>query len=293
MRKKTVIGGDHVRATFYCEDCIAGMRRRLEPGSIDVIVTSPPYNLGTRYSTYDDTISRQDYLDWTRQWIEAAKGVLADDGSLFLNIGAKPSDPWVPLEVVSAIRDLLKLQNVIHWIKSIHIPQADVGRYGILSDDLTVGHYKPINSPRYLNDCHEYVFHITKHGNVKLDRLAIGVPYQDKSNISRWKRAGDGLHCRGNTWFIPYETIKNRTKERPHPASFPPALAEMCIRLHGLDRTKLVLDPFLGIGNTAVSALGLGIPAVVFEIDREYLSEATARAKAVVEAQEGRGSGRK
>ena len=50
----------------------------------------------------------------------------------------------------------------------------------------TFGHFKPINSPRFLNDCHEYVFHFTKSGRVELNRLALGVPYQDKSNIARW-----------------------------------------------------------------------------------------------------------
>jgi site-specific DNA-methyltransferase (adenine-specific) len=284
MRTRTVIGDGDLCATFYCEDCVAGMRRRLGPGCVDVIVTSPPYNLGTDYSTYCDRISRRDYLAWTRRWVEAARYVLSEDGSLFLNVGGKPRDPWVPFEVVSAVRDLMVLQNVIHWIKSIHIAKQDVGRYGVLSDDLTVGHYKPIRGERYLNDCHEYLFHLTRSGKVKLDRLAVGVPYQDKSNIGRWKRSGDGLHCRGNTWFIPYETIKDRKRERPHPASFPPALAEMCIRLHGLERTKLVLDPFLGIGTTAASALRLGISVVGFEIDDTYLKEAITRVKALLDA---------
>ena len=95
----------------------------------------------------------------------------------------------------------------------------------------TFGHFKPINSPRFLNDCHEYVFHFTKSGRVELNRLALGVPYQDKSNIARWRHTqGDDLRCRGNTWFVPYETIQRREKERPHPATFPVQLAEWCIK---------------------------------------------------------------
>ena len=45
---------------------------------------------------------------------------------------------------------------------------------------------------RFLNDCHEYVFHFTKSGRVQLNRLALGVPYQDKSNISRWPHTQRG-----------------------------------------------------------------------------------------------------
>lgn len=54
-------------------------------------------------------------------------------------------------------------------------------------------------------------------------------------------------------------------------------LAEMCIKLHGVDRTRLVLDPFLGIGQSALAALKLGKDFVGFEIDRSYFDEAGKR----------------
>lgn len=259
---------------LYHEDCIAGMPRRLATSSVDVVVTSPPYNLGVEYGTYDDHVSREDYLSWIGEWAAAVRGVLADDGSLFLNIGAKPTDPWVPFQVVQAVGQHFVLQNVIHWIKSIAIDKQDVGDYPGIMRNVSVGHYKPINSPRFLNDCHEYVFHFTKTGQVPLDRLAVGVEYQDKSNVSRWKGAGGGRRCRGNTWFVPYPTIKSRDRQRPHPATFPVELARKCILLHCRERARLVLDPFLGIGHAAVAALSLGIDFVGFEIDPEYLAEA-------------------
>src|ERR1051326_5213228 len=206
---------------------------------------------------------------------------LAADGSFFLNMGAKPSDPWVPFQVAEVVGRRFRLQNVIHWVKSIAILKADVGSYPGITGDVVVGHYKPINSPRFLNDCHEYIFHFTKTGAVPLDRLAIGVPYQDASNVTRWKAAGNGLHCRGNTWFLPYKTIQRRDKERPHPASFPPALPETCLKLHGLDRVRLVCDPFMGIGSTALACVWLQKPFVGFEIDAEYFAEAVARVRAL------------
>ena len=52
----------------WCEDCVEGLGRRLDPGSVDVVVTSPPYNLGTAYKKYDDTLARQDYVDWMGRW---------------------------------------------------------------------------------------------------------------------------------------------------------------------------------------------------------------------------------
>jgi site-specific DNA-methyltransferase (adenine-specific) len=256
--------------TIFNTDCIPGMRENLKPQSVDVIVTSPPYNLGVRYKQYNDAISRQDYVRWMGEWAEAAKRVLRLDGSLFLNLGSKPSDPWVPFEVLAEMRKHFVLQNVIHWIKSIAIQKEDVGNYPGITRNVTVGHFKPINSPRYVNDCHEYIFHLTRRGDVELDRLAIGVEYQDKSNVARWHTARGDRRCRGNTWFVPYETIRDRVTERPHPATFPIKLPKMCIQLHGLKKARLVVDPFLGIGHTAAACLELGIDFVGFEIDPAY-----------------------
>jgi site-specific DNA-methyltransferase (adenine-specific) len=263
------------------EDCIAGMSRLAE-GSIDLVVTSPPYNLGINYGKYSDRQDRRSYLGWCGEWAGQVRRVLRPDGSLFLNIGAAPSNPMLPHEIVMTLREFFVLQNTIHWIKSIAIddhcsrrPAGDARATATRS----FGHFKPINSPRFLNDCHEYVFHFTKSGRVELNRLALGIPYQDKSNIGRWSHTrGKDLRCRGNTWFVPYETIQSREKERPHPATFPVQLAEWCIKLHGASRVRSMLDPFLGIGNSAIAAQRCGVQKFLgFEIDDAYLAEAKRR----------------
>jgi len=250
------------------------MREHLDAGSVDVVVTSPPYNLGIDYSGYDDGISREDYLAWTDEWAAEVRRVLSAGGSFFLNVGSRPKDPSVPFQVLGVMQKHFTLQNTIHWIKSIAIEKKDVGDYPGITGDVCVGHYKPINSKRFLNDCHEYVFHLTKTGDVPLDRLALGVPYQDKTNIGRWKQAKADVRCRGNTWFIPYRTIRSREDQRPHPATFPVQLPEMCMRLHGVERIGLAMDPFLGIGHSAIAAARLGVEFVGFEIDAEYYDRA-------------------
>ncbi|MEY2479109.1 MAG: hypothetical protein QOI04_36 [Verrucomicrobiota bacterium] len=234
---------------------------------VDLVVTSPPYNLGIRYGKFSDRQDRQSYLAWCGEWAAQIRRVLKPSGSFFLNIGAAPSNPMLPHEIVFALRDLFVLQNTIHWIKSIAI------------EDRTHGHFKPISSPRFLNDCHEYIFHFAIDGKIDIDRLALGVPYSDKSNIARWKHtAGADLRCRGNTWFVPYETIQRRAKERPHPATFPVDLVVNCIKLHGAAKVKTMLDPFLGIGNSAVAAQKCGVRKFIgFEIDENYFAEAKRR----------------
>jgi site-specific DNA-methyltransferase (adenine-specific) len=268
-----ILTSSGARLKLHMEDCLEGFGHRLEPASISVVVTSPPYNLGVAYGTYDDAIPREEYLEWLERWAQMLSSFLHPEGSIFLNIGSRPSDPWGPFEVIQRLRPHFSLQNVIHWVKSIYIDHSSYGqRY-----QLNVGHYKPVNSPRFLNDNHEYIFHLTHNGRVSLDRLAVGVPYKDGTNVGRWGRAGSGLRCRGNCWYVPYPTIKRRDRDRPHPASFPPLLAEMCIRLHGLSRVRLVLDPFMGIGSTALASRNLGVDFVGFEIDPQYFEVAARR----------------
>jgi site-specific DNA-methyltransferase (adenine-specific) len=284
------------------EDCVTGMSQ-LRNESVDLVVTSPPYNLGIDYRQYADRQDRQSYLDWCAAWSTQIRRILRSKGSFFLNIGSAPSNPMLPHQIVIELTSAsggFVLQNTLHWIKSIAIDtgtektkpsdphlssspgrgESDAKRQlRIEATVKTLGHFKPINSKRFLNDCHEYIFHFTKIGHVELDRLAVGVPYQDKSNIARWSHTrGSDRRCRGNTWFIPYKTIQSREKERPHPATFPVQLAEWCIKLHGVSRIKTMLDPFLGIGNSAVAAQRCGVKKFIgFEIDKAYLAEAKRR----------------
>ena len=268
---------------FFLGDCIEVLAA-LPERSVDVVVTSPPYNLGIRYRTYDDGQPRHEYLEWTGRWAAALARQLRPQGSLFLNVGAKPPDPWTALDVAQAVRPHLHLQNILHWGKSIAIDREAAGARAGLADDLAVGHYKPINSNRFLNDCHEFVFHFTPEGTTRLDRLALGVKYQDPSNVTRWRGASGGRRCRGNTWFIPYETIQSREKDRPHPATFPPKLPEYCLRLHGAGPGAVVADPFLGLGSTKVACARLGGDGLGIELDEHYLREAIARTRAAVPA---------
>src|SRR5271170_8040158 len=163
------------------------------------------------------------------------------DASFFLNISGSSSQPWLPFELIVRLRPLFVLQNHIVWIKSIAIG-AD-----------SVGHYKPVGGARFLNHAQEHIFHLTLDGRVKLNRLAIGVPFKDKSNIARRGHAQD-LRCRGNTWFIPYDTVQSKAAKFNHPGTFPVDLPRWCIRLHGRPNA-VVLDPFAGTGTTLVAAL--------------------------------------
>lgn len=190
--------------------------------------------------------------------------VLSADGSLFLVVGCTPSDPWLSHDVAEVFRRSWTLQNRITWVWSISVGEA------------THGQHKPLNSDRYLTVTNETVFHFTKDGEVRLDRLAIGVPYDTKSNIGRFAASGD-LRCRDNTWFVPHEPIQDRHRERGgHPATFPVELAAMCTRLHGVGKVRTVLDPFSGSGSTILAA-ELGVTGIGIDIDAGYAVHSVER----------------
>ena len=196
----------------------------------------------------------------------ALRRVMKPDASFFLNISGSPNRPWLPFELIVRLRPVFALQNHITWIKSIAIGGD------------SVGHFKPVAGNRFLHHDHEHIFHLTRDGRVQLDRLAIGVPYKDKSNIARRGHPRD-LRCRGNTWFIPYETVQSKAEKFNHPGTFPIELPRWCIRLHGR-RPAVVLDPFMGTGTTLVAAEREGVQGIGIDIDPAYVAIARERLEA-------------
>nr|WP_252353744.1 site-specific DNA-methyltransferase [Acetobacter sp. P5B1] len=246
--------------------------RRMEAESVDVIITSPPYNIGLSYRSYPDRKEEDEYLDWMLDVAHGLRRVLRADGSFFLNISGSSAQPWLPFELAVRLRDLFVLQNHISWVKSISVGED------------SFGHFKPMNSQRFLHRGHEHLFHFTLSGDVKLDRLSAGVPYKDKSNIARRGHEQD-RRCRGDAWFIPYETVRDRKQKFDHPGTFPVALPEQCLLLHGQKEAQ-VLDPFMGTGTTLLAAQRLGCFGVGIEIDPDYVAIARQRLREDLEAAE-------
>ena len=159
-------------------------------------------NLNLAYGVYDNSRTETDYINWIAEVATAVKHILKPNGSFFLNLSGSNSRPYVPFEVMVRLRNEVgfHLQNHITWIKSIGIGSG------------STGHFKPVPGRRFMHHNHEQIFHLTHENDVALDRLSIGIPFQDKSNIARRGHPRD-LRCRGNTWFIPYPTVKTKAQK--------------------------------------------------------------------------------
>ena len=212
----------------------------IEDDSIDVIITSPPYNRNKHYSddkgaAYNDKQLKQQYLKFlTRVWRECFR-VLNPKGIFFLNIGDAAPDQGLSEEVVQGAVEagFHRLQTII-WIKSF----------------LGKGHFTPSGGSRRLNNLWENIFVLVKdkkryHMNPKV----IGIPYADKSNIGRY--SDEDLRDAGNVWLVPYSKTTGATIKKGHEAPFPIELPYKCIKLA---EGETVLDPFAGTGSTLAAS---------------------------------------
>lgn len=227
------------------QDCNKGLFT-LNKESIDLIITSPPYK---DEDGYHKAVTSTIFLD--------LYNVAKKNSLFFLNFGHLANFKTRPFEVLSLATSAgWKLADTFIWIKN---------------------HYKPIQGKKRVNNLTEFVFMLYKHKIPVLDRLSIGVPYVDKSNIKRFYKEGKSdIKCRGNVWHIPYDTI-NKKEDKLHHDRFPLKLPEYCIKLSNINRGSLVLDPFMGSGTTALAAKQLGMNYLGFEINKEYIDIANLR----------------
>src|SRR5207244_12242846 len=85
------------------QDCVEGMSR-LANESVDLVVTSPPYNLGIGYRQYADRQDRQSYLKWCVKWAAQIRQILRSTGSFFLNVGSAASNPILLHQISIALK---------------------------------------------------------------------------------------------------------------------------------------------------------------------------------------------
>ena len=146
-------------------------------------------------------------------------------------------------------------------------------------------HYTPFGGKRRFDSRHEYIYLLVPNGQeYALDRLAIGIPFKDKSNISRFGHHGD-CKCPGTVWPIKFETI-TRVDQKTHYHRFPLDLPTRCIKASGLKEGAWVLDPYAGGGTTMLAAKNLGFNSIGFEYDDTLVDSIVERMGGDVEVVE-------
>ena len=232
--------------------------------SIDLIVTSPPYNIDIKYGNktlhgktikskgtkYNDKLPEEEYRAMLHRVFTECKRVLKDDGSIWINIKNRyDGKAIITPSWIEQYFDDMYLKNLLIW-------NFDWG-----------GSTNKRFAPRY-----EFVYWYTKSANnytFNLDDVKIpAVNYRPDRYKSQLKNPSD-------VWKIPM--ISGNFLERTgHPAQYPEKLIERII-LAGTDKNAIVLDPFMGSGTTAVVAKKLNRHYIGYEIVPEYIEMANLR----------------
>lgn len=226
---------EEIKNSFICGDVIEELRK-FPDSSVDIVVTSPPYNLKNStgngmkngrggkwsnaalihgYSTHNDNMPYDEYIQWQRDCLSEMMRVIHDDGAIFYNHKWRVQGGLI--QDRHEIVDGFPVRQIIIW-----------KRKGGINFN-----------PGYFLPTYEVIYMIAKP-DFKL------VPHANSY---------------GDVWEFPQE-MKNK-----HPAPFPVALVE---RIISSTDARIILDPFMGSGTTAVAAKNLGRDFIGIEISEEY-----------------------
>ncbi len=228
----------------------------LPDSSVHLMVTSPPYNVGKEY---DEDFTLEEYLEFLKRvWREVYR-VLVPGGRACINIANLGRKPYIPLHAFIA-RDMFELgflmRGEIIWDKGSSAGSSTAW-----------GSWCSAANPT-LRDVHEYILVFSK------DTFSRKNIHKRRSTITR----DEFLEFTKSVWTFPAISAK----EVGHPAPFPVELPYRLIQLYTYEG-EVVLDPFMGSGQTAIAAIKTGRHYVGYEIEEEYVRLAERRIREFID----------
>ncbi len=245
--QKTILNHEKVR--IICDDLLSS--QAIKEKSVDLIITSPPYNLDMPYGTYEDFMPYEEYLKWSTKWMEKCYQLSKDGGRFCLN---------VPLDKNkgghhSVAADLTACAKQAGWEYFSTI----IWNEGNISRRTAWGSFMSASAP-YIIAPVEVIIVLYKEHWKKSKR--------GKSDISKQ----EFMDWTNGLW-----TFSGESKKRVgHPAPFPIELPARCIKLFSYT-DDVVLDPFVGSGTTLIAAVKNGRYAIGIDIDKNYCQLSSQR----------------
>ena len=250
----------HAESNAYIENPIDGLdvifnhtseeMKELPDCSVHLMVTSPPYNVG---KDYDEDLSLEEYLTFLKRVWKETYRVLVSGGRACINVANVGRKPYIPLHAF-IMRDMIDLgflmRGEIIWDKAASA-----------SSSTAWGSWQSATNPT-LRDTHEYILVFSKGGfhREKIDGR--------ENTILK----DQFLEFTKSVWAFASESAR----KVGHPAPFPIELPHRLIQLYTFSN-EVVLDPFMGSGQTALAALKAGRHFMGYEINEEYNTLAQKR----------------
>lgn len=226
----------------------------IKPKSIDLIVTSPPYNVNIKYNSHDDQLTYEDYKKFSKKWMRRCYNWLKDDGRFCLNIPLdknKGGQQSVGADLTTIAKKLkFKYHSTIIWNE------------GNISRRTAWGSFKSASAPYIIAPVELIVVFYKKEWKKtsgSKESTIVKKDFMDWTN-GLWTFSGESK------------------KKIGHPAPFPIELPKRCIQLFSY-RHDTVLDPFLGSGSTLIAAYLNDRKGIGIEIDTHYCEIAIKRLK--------------
>jgi site-specific DNA-methyltransferase (adenine-specific) len=229
------------------QDALSGIDR-LPRNSIDLVVSDPPYCLGKDYGNDSDKLDPEEYLAWSRQWIDAVIPRLKPTGSLYVFLTWRYSP-----EIFCYLKKKLIMLNEIIWDRRV----PSMG-----------------GSTRRFSSVHDNIGFFAKSKDYYFDIDSVRIPYDKETKKARsrsifvgskWLEVG---YNPKDVWSIS-RLHRIHSEREDHPTQKPLELIERMIKA-SCPPGGLVLDPFMGSGTTAVAAHRLQRNFIGFEINPEY-----------------------
>jgi len=225
---------------------------------INLVITSPPYNVGVEYDKHDDTMPYLEYLEWSRKWIKKLYNHMTEEGRFCINI---------PFSVTPIHLNKKKGADDINYPISAdytRIVQQEGFKYyrtiiwkKLGSNKTCWGSWRSARAPFVIdpNEC-------------------ILVFY--KGNWRRKERGESTINGRDFMRFVKNLWEMNPETRSKHPAAFPPELPLRCIKLFSY-KNDIICDPFMGSGTTGDVAVRLGRGFIGVEKSKTYFDMAKER----------------
>lgn len=217
----------------------------VEENSIDLIITSPPYNVDIRYNSHNDGLSYKEYLEFSNKWLSRCFNWLKEDGRFCLNIPLdknKGGQQSVGADITTIAKQIgFKYHSTIIWNE------------GNISRRTAWGSWLNASAP--------YVI-----APVEL----IVILYKKRWKKTSGSRISDMTRNEFMEWTNGLWTFSGESKKKiGHPAPFPLELPKRCLKLFSFVNDT-ILDPFVGSGTTLVAAYLNNRKAVGIDIDKKY-----------------------
>jgi site-specific DNA-methyltransferase (adenine-specific) len=241
---------------IYNIDVIKGLNQ-LDDNSVDLIITSPPYNLSISYSDNTDSLTYDDYLAWADKWIYYSKLALKPDGRICINVPMESNltgKRFMASDYINLLEasGMIRMANIT-WDKQNLTKRTAWGSWKSPSCPC-------VNTPLecILVYCKETKKHLGRKEDIDITRDEF-ILY----TLGVWKMS------------------PAKKSKVGHPAPFPEELPYRCMKLFSY-RNDLVLDPFVGSGTTAVVAKKLGRRFVGFDLSKDYVDMSNSNLDSVV-----------